>query len=96
MTCCGMAGSFGLEKEHYDVSMAVAELNLLPTIRRAPKGAYIVADGFSCRTQIEEGTSRKALHMAEFLLLAYEKNGVDLKAGRTTAREVLLNVEVPA
>jgi Fe-S oxidoreductase len=94
LTCCGMAGSFGFEKEHYDVSMAVAELNLFPAIRRSPRDTPIVADGFSCRTQIEEGTGRKALHMAEFLLMAYEKNGIDLKAGRTAAREVLERVEI--
>lgn len=69
-TCCGMAGSFGFEKSHYDVSQAVAELDLFPAIRRSPKNTLIVADGFSCRTQIEEGTGRTPLHTAEFILMA--------------------------
>jgi Fe-S oxidoreductase len=93
-TCCGMAGSFGFEEKHYRVSMAIAELGLFPAIRQAPKNTPIVADGFSCRTQIEEGTGRKALHMAEFLLMVYEKNGTELKAGRESAREVLQSVQI--
>ncbi len=62
--CCGMAGSFGYEKDHYNFSMKIAELKLLPAIRRAPK-ALIVADGISCRSQIVHGTGRTALHLAE-------------------------------
>jgi Fe-S oxidoreductase len=63
--CCGMAGSFGFEHDHFDVSMKVAEHELLPTIRRTPDDALILADGFSCRTQIEQATGRHALHLAE-------------------------------
>jgi FAD/FMN-containing dehydrogenase/Fe-S oxidoreductase len=74
-TCCGMAGSFGFEKAHYDISIRVAELGLYPAIRQAPEDAYIVADGFSCRTQILEGTGKQALHMSELILTALEKNG---------------------
>jgi FAD/FMN-containing dehydrogenase/Fe-S oxidoreductase len=74
-TCCGMAGSFGFEKAHYDVSIAVAELGLFPAIRQSGPDTYIVADGFSCRTQIEEGAGRQALHMSELILTALEKNG---------------------
>jgi Fe-S oxidoreductase len=67
--CCGMAGAFGFEADHYEISMACAERVLLPAVREAAD-AMIVADGFSCRTQIEHGTGRKALHLAEVLELA--------------------------
>jgi Fe-S oxidoreductase len=95
-TCCGMAGSFGFEKEHYEISQAVAELDLFPAIRRAPESVPIVADGFSCRTQIEEGTGRQALHMAEFILLAYEKNGTPVQVRGERGREVIEHLEVRA
>lgn len=65
-SCCGMAGGFGLEAEHYDVSMQMAEAALLPAVRAAPD-ATIVADGFSCRHQIEDGTGRQAVHVAVLL-----------------------------
>jgi Fe-S oxidoreductase len=68
--CCGMAGSFGFEREHYDVSIAVGEYELLPHIRRAPKDALIIANGFSCREQIAQTTHRRALHLAEVLAAA--------------------------
>ncbi|MGE5268658.1 MAG: FAD-binding and (Fe-S)-binding domain-containing protein [Thiohalocapsa sp.] len=70
MGCCGLAGSFGYESGHYDVSMAIGEHALLPEVRKLPKEALVVADGFSCRSQIEHGTDRKALHLAEVLQLA--------------------------
>jgi Fe-S oxidoreductase len=66
-SCCGMAGSFGYEAEHYDVSMKMAELSLLPAIRNAPADALLVADGTSCRHQIADGTGRRALHAARVL-----------------------------
>lgn len=65
--CCGMAGSFGYEKEHYDLSMKVGELVLFPAVRKAPENTLIVAPGTSCRHQIQDGTGRKALHPAEIL-----------------------------
>ena len=65
-----MAGAFGYEARHYDISMAMAELSLLPAVRSAPPSALIVADGFSCRHQIRDGTGRKALHSARVLELA--------------------------
>jgi Fe-S oxidoreductase len=65
-SCCGMAGSFGHETEHYDVSMRMAEIALLPSIRKAA-AAIVVADGTSCRTQIADGTGREALHCARVL-----------------------------
>jgi len=65
--CCGMAGSFGYEKEHYDVSMKVGELFLFPEIRKATDEIIIAAPGTSCRNQIEDGTGRKAYHPVEIL-----------------------------
>ncbi len=66
--CCGMAGSFGYEAgEKYEVSMRCAEDVLLPRIRESGENALVVADGFSCRSQIEHGTGRRALHLAEVL-----------------------------
>jgi FAD/FMN-containing dehydrogenase/Fe-S oxidoreductase len=68
--CCGMAGSFGFEKDHYDVSVQVGERVLLPAVRRAAKDTLIIADGFSCREQIAHATDRRALHMAQVLQMA--------------------------
>jgi Fe-S oxidoreductase len=69
--CCGMAGSFGFEEgEHYEVSQACGERVLLPAVRGAAARTLIVADGFSCREQISQGTGRRALHLAEVLQLA--------------------------
>ena len=60
--CCGMAGAFGYEAEHYDLSMRIGELSLFPRVRAAPEGVIIAAAGASCRAQIEDGTGRKAIH----------------------------------
>ncbi len=65
--CCGMAGSFGYEKEHYETSMQVGELVLFPTVRKQEEDTIIVAPGTSCRHQIKDGTGRKALHTVEVL-----------------------------
>ena len=65
--CCGMAGSFGFEKNHYELSMQIGELSLFPAVRKAEPDAWIVAAGTSCRHQIEDGTGRKALHPADAL-----------------------------
>ena len=65
--CCGMAGSFGYEKEHYDLSMKIGELVLLPTVRSQADNVIIAAPGTSCRHQIKDGTGRKALHTVEVL-----------------------------
>jgi Fe-S oxidoreductase len=69
--CCGMAGSFGFERSHYDVSKQVGELVLLPAVRQQPKDTLIVADGFSCRQQIAQLTDRRALHLAQVIDMAY-------------------------
>ena len=68
--CCGMAGSFGYEAEHYETSMKMAELDLLPRVREADADTLIVADGTSCRTQISQGADRDAWHVARVLQLA--------------------------
>ncbi len=74
--CCGMAGSFGFEKgERYDVSVKCGERKLFPEIEKLPKDALILADGFSCREQILQGTGRTALHLAEALKLALDSHG---------------------
>ncbi len=69
-SCCGMAGSFGYEARHHDISMAMGELALLPAVRAAAPSSMIVADGFSCRHQISDGAGRNALHVARVLELA--------------------------
>jgi Fe-S oxidoreductase len=67
-SCCGMAGAFGFEAgEHHDVAMAAGERNLLPAVRGADDGELLIADGFSCREQIEQSTGRHAVHLAEVL-----------------------------
>ena len=65
--CCGLAGNFGAERGHYDVSVAVAETALLPAVRAAGPDAVVLADGFSCRTQLDHLAGRRALHLAELL-----------------------------
>ncbi len=65
--CCGMAGSFGYEKEHYDISMQIGELVLFPTVRKQEAETIIAAPGTSCRHQIHDGTGRRAFHPAEIL-----------------------------
>ncbi|MFZ4561693.1 MAG: FAD-binding oxidoreductase, partial [Saprospiraceae bacterium] len=72
--CCGMAGSFGYETEHYELSMQVGELGLFPQVRQVPNDALIAAPGTSCRHQILDGTGKKALHPASILYQALKKH----------------------
>jgi FAD/FMN-containing dehydrogenase/Fe-S oxidoreductase len=65
--CCGLAGNFGVEVGHYETSVAIAEHDLLPAVRNAGPDAVVLADGFSCRTQLEDLAGRRALHLAELL-----------------------------
>ncbi|HJQ43216.1 MAG TPA: FAD-linked oxidase C-terminal domain-containing protein [Jatrophihabitantaceae bacterium] len=65
--CCGLAGNFGVERGHYDVSVAVAETALLPAVRAAPHDAVVLADGFSCRTQLEQLAAAHSVHLAQLL-----------------------------
>jgi len=73
-SCCGMAGTFGYEDSHFELSMRMAELNLLPTIREADESTLIVADGTSCRHQILDGTGREAMHVARVLANALPRH----------------------
>jgi FAD/FMN-containing dehydrogenase/Fe-S oxidoreductase len=77
--CCGLAGNFGFEKGHYEVSQAAGERVLLPAVRAADPTTVIVADGFSCRTQIGQGTDRAAVHLAQVLAAALDAE--DRRAG---------------
>ncbi len=65
--CCGLAGNFGVERGHYEVSVAVAEQQLMPAVRAAGPDAVVLADGFSCRTQLDDLADVRALHLTELL-----------------------------
>ena len=84
--CCGMAGAFGFEQDKYDVSMDIGELELLPAVRRASPESLIIADGFSCREQIAQGTDRQALHLAEVIQMAMEAEIADAYPERDWVR----------
>ncbi len=71
--CCGMAGPFGFQQDKFEVSQAVAERVLLPAVRNAAQDAVIVADGFSCREQVLQGTGKPAIHLAEVLKMALKR-----------------------
>src|SRR2546429_6697695 len=71
--CCGMAGPFGFQKDKFEISQALGERVLLPAVRRAEPDTLIVADGFSCREQILQGTGRSAMHLAEALKMALDR-----------------------
>jgi FAD/FMN-containing dehydrogenase/Fe-S oxidoreductase len=97
--CCGMAGGWGYEPDHYEVSMACGERVLLPKVREASTETLIVSDGFSCRSQIEQGdTGRRGLHVAEVIKLArdrgaipaYPEKSVQNPRGRSRRRRVAL------
>lgn len=68
--CCGMAGSFGFEREHYDLAMKCGERALLPAVRACPDETLLIANGFSCQEQIAQATQRRPLHLAQVLQLA--------------------------
>jgi FAD/FMN-containing dehydrogenase/Fe-S oxidoreductase len=101
--CCGMAGSFGFERGHYEVSQAVGERVLLPKVREAPRDELIIANGFSCIEQVKQGTDRRPLHLAQVIQMAlhdgpsgtpgdYPERQYPLArpAGRSPARVALL------
>ena len=79
--CCGLAGSFGFEHDHYDISVKIGERRLLPAVRDAAEDTLLVADGFSCKTQIEQLTDRRALHTAQVIRMAME-HGAEGPPGR--------------
>jgi len=99
--CCGMAGAWGYEKSHYDVSIACGERVLLPKVREASPDALVVTAGFSCRSQIEQETDRRALHIAQVIQLArdhgatgpkglYPERAASPKPQRAKARRVVV------
>ena len=71
--CCGMAGSFGYEADHYQVGLDCGERVLLPSVRSAPHDELIVTDGFSCREMIRQETDRRAVHFAQVLQMAIKE-----------------------
>jgi Fe-S oxidoreductase len=72
--CCGMAGAFGFERGHYEVSMKAGERVLLPAVREASDDTFIITNGFSCREQITQTTGRRAWHLAEILQEALRRS----------------------
>ncbi|HSY14797.1 MAG TPA: hypothetical protein VK816_02340, partial [Jatrophihabitantaceae bacterium] len=84
--CCGLAGNFGVERGHYDVSVAVAETSLLPAVRAGGPGSVVLADGFSCRTQLEQLAETAGQHLAQ-LLDSHQQEGDQVGAGDPTAQE---------
>jgi Fe-S oxidoreductase len=71
--CCGMAGSFGFEHGHHDISVRIGERKLLPAVREASKETLVIADGFSCKTQVSELTDRRPLHLAQVMQMARDR-----------------------
>ncbi|MCP3016643.1 FAD-binding oxidoreductase [Nocardiopsis dassonvillei] len=80
--CCGLAGDFGFTEGHYEVSAAIGERELLPRVRGASPDTLVLADGYSCRTQIEQGAGRRALHLAEVLARGLAERDARESAGR--------------
>jgi len=74
--CCGMAGAFGFEREHYEIAMRVGERMILPKVRDAAPETIVIADGFSCREQIAQSTPRRAMHLAQVLQMAMRGEAV--------------------
>jgi FAD/FMN-containing dehydrogenase/Fe-S oxidoreductase len=93
--CCGMAGAFGFERDKYEVSKAIGERALLPAVRKADPELVIVADGFSCREQVHQGTGRRPLHLAELLQLGLHREQLERAKGRPEqARQRLMPREL--
>ncbi|WFU75627.1 FAD-binding and (Fe-S)-binding domain-containing protein [Bradyrhizobium sp. CB2312] len=84
-SCCGMAGAFGYGADTYDASIEMAELSLLPAVRRADESTLVVADGTSCRHQIHDGAQREALHVARVLAMSLDRAGTNSTS--TAAKE---------
>jgi Fe-S oxidoreductase len=87
--CCGMAGAFGFERDHYQISVQVGERVLLPAVREADPNTLLLTNGFSCREQIAQVAGRRTLHLAEVLQLA-------LRQQASIPAETGLQVERPA
>jgi FAD/FMN-containing dehydrogenase/Fe-S oxidoreductase len=84
-SCCGMAGAFGYGADTYDASIEMAELSLLPAVRRADQTTLVVADGTSCRHQIQDGAKREALHVARVLAMSLDRS--EINSTSTAAKE---------
>jgi FAD/FMN-containing dehydrogenase/Fe-S oxidoreductase len=85
--CCGLAGSWGFEQDKYDLSMKIGERRLLPAVREAGEDTIIMADGFSCKTQVAQGTDRRPLHTAQVIKMALDgRREVVPPGGRPEAR----------
>jgi Fe-S oxidoreductase len=93
--CCGMAGAFGYEREHYDVSQACGERVLLPAVRQAGADTLILSDGFSCREQIEQGSGRIPLHFAQVLQMAIHEGPSGLRDLPKAEREYAIEPRTP-
>lgn len=93
--CCGMAGSFGYEADHYQVGLDCGERVLLPSVRSAPDDELIVTDGFSCREMIRQETDRHALHFAQMLQMAI-KEGPNGPSGRLPEKQYTTLDRTPA
>jgi Fe-S oxidoreductase len=87
--CCGMAGSWGYEAAHFEISQACGERDLFPRVREAAPDVLVVADGFSCKTQIEQGVGRGALHVAQVLKLARGGDPFEQPRGNASNRLLL-------
>src|SRR5439155_11367632 len=83
-SCCGMAGAFGYGVDTYDASIEMAELSLLPAVRRADEKTLVVADGTSCRHQIKDGARREALHVARVLAMSLDSTDFNSTSSSVT------------
>ncbi|MFL5518468.1 MAG: (Fe-S)-binding protein, partial [Gemmatimonadales bacterium] len=80
--CCGMAGSFGFEAGHHEISLQIGEHKLMPMVRDAAEDTLVIADGFSCKTQVEQMTERRPLHTAQVIAMAMEHGREGVPGGR--------------
>ncbi len=87
--CCGLAGSFGFEAGHHDISMAIGEQRLLPAVRTASPEERLIANGFSCQTQIVQGTGRESQHIAQVIAAALPGRREQLARRRPVGSQVL-------
>jgi hypothetical protein len=95
--CCGLAGSWGFEEGHHEISLECGEQALLPAVRKADADTVIIANGFSCKTQIEQGgTERRALHVAQAMKMAREHGPQGYLAGRPEAPYYEARPQAPA
>ncbi len=94
--CCGMAGSFGFEKQHYEISVQCGERVLLPAVREADASMLIIADGFSCQEQIQQLTNRRALHLAQVLEMALDEKSNDPRRDFPESSYPYSNGKVPS